>query len=502
MKNISLKVTNLSLSKKFNPLISNLSFSFKSGDKVGIIGEEGNGKTSLLNAIYNNQSEVFYNGSIGYIEQNIDKWNDVTILEYLTCNDPNNLGYEYTDLLSNYYTNAPLYGLDDSFLDKTCKIVDISGGEKLKLQLLKTFTYNYDIILLDEPTNDLDLTMIALIEKYINEFEGIVLFVSHDLMLLRNCANKILHLEIVNRKSTPISTMFDGCYEDYLTTRQEEHDKMTHQARNEQKDYIKHKVKLNDMYNRATSALKAVPRSAPSKGRLLKKTVKRTKKMVEHNENKVRTKVNTLESDINISFVNNKMNDRKIYELIDYDLKVGNRVLIKGINLTILGGSKTVVVGANGCGKTTLMKKICQDMANENIFYMPQQYSEVLDDNQTPFEFIRSNVSVEYSDDEVNNVLTSMRLDYDEINTKSGDLSEGQKAKTIISLLALNSYDLVLIDELSRNISPLSLEVIIKLFQNYDGTVFAISHDKYFVENVFNKIIKIENCQLLTVDKI
>ncbi len=504
---MNITIKNLSIKRGLSNLVENLIFKLNSGDRLAIIGEEGNGKSTLLDILYNNgidlnalshKGEIFTVGTIGYVRQSSDDWKQFSAYDFLMNNNKDNLDYDNIQFIGDIYKNLSLFNIDEKVVDNNERLSTLSGGEKTKLRLVKEFSKACDIILLDEPTNDLDIKTIELLEDLVNNFEGIIIFVTHDISFIKSCANKILHIELLNRQNKPKATFYEGTYNDYVKEKMDSYEKSVHQARNERVKYLKHKHKLNDMYNRATSALKKISRSAPAKARLLKKTVKRTKKMIEQNERNLKTEVDTLESHINIRFINSDFPSKSIYSLNNFDLKVENRVLINNVELELFTNEKYVIVGENGCGKTTLLKKIIADLANTEIkyFYMPQKYQEILTVDQSALEFMQSKTKQTITNDEIMNVLTSMKLDYDEINGPINNLSEGQKAKVIMSLLCLEKHDLIILDELTRNISPLSLEAIIELLKHYQGTILAVSHDRYFIDEVFNKKIVIENKEL------
>ncbi len=508
---MNIVVKNLSIQRGLYTLIQDLSFELNAGDRLAIIGEEGNGKSTLLEFLYNSgetlsdfnfSGKIFRDGEIGYVRQATDVWRDYFVYDFLVNDSIDSMFYSDVGIMNQVYKNLSSFNLNKKVLDS--KIGVLSGGEFMKLKLLKEFSKDLDIILLDEPTNDLDIQTIEVLEQFVKDFSGVIVFVSHDINFIKNCANRILHIELLNRQNTPKATFYEGSYDDYVSSKLKSYEKSVHQARNERVAYLKHKDKLNNINNKAVAALKSVSRSNPHKAKVLKKTVKRTKKMIEQNERTVKTKVDTLESQININFLNSDVHAVSLYSLNDYCLEIDGKVLIENINIELLTNNKYVIVGENGCGKTTLIKKVAEDLKEQkiNYFYLAQKYEEVLNVDKSAFEFIHLNTGVMVSDDEINNVLTSMNLDYEEINSPLYSLSEGQKAKVILSLLSLKSYDIIILDELTRNISPLSMEVVVKLLKEYHGTILAISHDRYFIEEVFNKIVCVENKQIRIEDTI
>lgn len=509
---MNVKVKNLTVGYDLKQLITDLSFSLGKGDRLALIGEEGNGKSTLLNLIYNYANnipvvcdydgDIFIEGSISRVTQTINDWFEYTVLDYIFNEDKENLSYEHTEHIDYFYRHLTEFNLNKKMFDDNVQLKYLSGGELMKLKLLKLFSKGSEIIILDEPTNDLDTATIELLEKLIINYDGIVIFATHDISLIKNCSNKILHIEIVNRKNKPKATLYSGSYDEYIGKIKDEFEKKTHQQRNERKEYLKNKDRLNDIYNKSVSALKSVSRSDPHKARVLKKTVKRTKKMIEQNEDVVKTKVDTPENAINIIFKDSSKSANIVYHLDGYNLYINDRLLIKDIKMNLMAGEKYVIMGNNGCGKTTLVKKVIDDLnqSGANYFYLPQKYNEVLKGSHSAFDFVKNNTEIDITNDEINNVLTSMGLNFDEINNSILNLSEGQKVKLILTLIMIKDYDILILDELTRNVSPLNLEVIIEALTNYKGCILAVSHDRYYISKVFDKKIIVEDLELKLED--
>ncbi len=484
-------------------VIKNLSFKIRENEKIALIGQEGNGKTTILNAIYNNcnvegfsiSGQVFASKNIAYIKQSIDEWSMFTVVEYLVCESIEN-AYDFDyNKLSVYIRNLERFKLDRRIIDNNPRIDMLSGGEKLKLQFLKTLSEEFDLLLLDEPTNDLDLEGVEFIEDYILNCEKKVVFVSHDRTLIDNCATHILHIEMLNRQTKQVNTFFHGNYSEYIKDKYEKHDKSVHQRQNESRAYRKKQIRLNDIKNKVVSKQNNISRSKPYEAKRLKKMVKSTKRMIENNESTIKTNVDTFESNINIEFKSSDVNNKVLYELNGYDHTVGDsKLLIKDVNITLYGKSKYVIVGNNGCGKSTLVKKIVKDLNSTgvNYFYMPQDYSEVLDFEKTPISFLQEFCGTVVGLEDITNVLTSLNLEYEETVTRIKDLSEGQKSKVIIAILCLKKFDILVIDEITRNLSPLTLDEITLMLKEYNGCILAISHDRYFIDQIFDTVIDIK----------
>ncbi|MFV0551524.1 MAG: ATP-binding cassette domain-containing protein [Anaerorhabdus sp.] len=197
-------------------LINNLSFVLNKNDKIAIIGEEGNGKSTLLKAIINPnliqdyvsiQGDINKNGyQCGYLSQTLDlSWNDTELFEFIVKKKPSEgLDPSYYNDISKVVECLSKVDFDSSLLFENRLMESFSGGEKVKIQLAKILYEQPDILLLDEPTNDLDLKTLIWLEEFIKEIDRPVLFITHDEVLLENTASGILHLEQLKRKTSPV----------------------------------------------------------------------------------------------------------------------------------------------------------------------------------------------------------------------------------------------------------------------------------------------------------
>ena len=185
-------------------------------------------------------------------------------------------------------------------------------------------------------------------------------------------------------------------------------------------------------------------------------------------------------------------NSKVVLDLSLEKLEVQNIILKENINIKIIGKEKVCIIGKNGSGKTTLIKKIYDNMKNRTdlkVGYMPQNYDDLLNSKDTVLEFLRN----DYTKEEETNIRTylfSMKFTDDEIKSSVIDLSGGQKAKLFIVKLILEKANVLILDEPTRNLSPLSNPVIRNLLKNFEGTIISVSHDRKFIEEVCTRVIE------------
>ena len=486
-------------------IINNLNLSIDKNDKIAIIGEEGNGKSTLLKCIYNQDLIKDYtivtgkiiknNLNIGYLEQFLENsWESQIVEEYFVKNAPN------SDI--DYEKYSEIYKLEEIFktlnLDydkfKNRLIGKLSGGEKIKIQIAKILLNSPDLLLLDEPTNDIDIETLEWLENFILISKIPILFISHDEILLEKVANGILHLEQIKNKTKAKYTFEHIGYREYVEKRNYLIDKMYQISRYEKREKEKQLQRINDIYNSVRYNLETISRQNPSGGRLLKKKMKNVKAMRDRVQDKKITEAPYVEEKIFAKFHNeDEIHNSKV--ILDFSLdklKVDNIILKENIHIEIIGKEKVCIVGKNGSGKTTLIKKIydsIKDRKDIKVGYMPQNYDELLTIKISALEFLK----IDYTKEEettIRTYLASMKFTNDEINSSVSSLSGGQKAKLFIIKLIIEKANVLILDEPTRNLSPLSNPVIRNLLKNFEGTIISVSHDRKFIEDVCTIIIE------------
>ncbi|NLB11169.1 ABC-F family ATP-binding cassette domain-containing protein, partial [bacterium] len=268
----------------------------------------------------------------------------------------------------------------------------LSGGEKIKVQIIKLLLQEPSLIILDEPTNDLDLRTLIWLEEFIKDFKGGVIFVSHDETLLENTANAIIHLEQLKRKQKA-KTVFASCtYRQYLEKRSLYIDRQNKLSAKEQKERQKKQEILRRLHSRVEFELNQAVRS-PTVGRLLAKKMRNIKAQEKRLEKNKPTEKIESEEAINIFFdpVEKIPPKKRVIEFVSIGMSIGERELCENVEFSLYGPEKVVIIGDNGVGKTTLIYKLLKVLSYTPgiiVAYMPQNYNELLAENYTPTQYL------------------------------------------------------------------------------------------------------------------
>ena len=501
-----IEIKNLSIKVNDRYLIKDLTLNLNKNDKLAIIGEEGNGKSTLLKCIINkcNYAEItglinLNNNKIGYLEQNIkEKYRNQKVNDYIFIND-----IDYYNKINSFYKYLEILNLKDDILDKYLNI--LSGGEKIKVAILKLLLDDNDVLFLDEPTNDLDIETLLWLESFINRVDIPIIYISHDETLLSKTANMILHIESLKRKTECKHTLLKIKYDDYVNLRLRTISHQTQIHNFERKELEKREEKLKKQKQRVEFEQNNISRSDPHGGRLLKKKMHNIKSQERKLENIDITEKPDPEEAINFNFEEVYIpNNKKIVNLYLETLKVKNNILSKNIELNISGNEHTCIIGKNGVGKTTLIRTIydnLKDRKDIKVGYMPQNYSEVFSNYDNVLDYITNSSKNKEELTKARMYLGNMKFTGEEMTGKINNLSGGSKAKLILMKLVLDKCDVLVLDEPTRNVSPLSNPVIRKILKEFNGTIISVSHDRKYIEEVANKLYILTNNGLNLIKK-
>lgn len=509
-----IQIRNLTIThrKDLRTIIRGFSFALNAGDKAAVIGEEGNGKSTLLKLLYNEElireyaqwsGEIIRNHArIGYLAQE------------LTDEDKGKSVYEYISELPLFFDLMPReissiacrLGLDAGFLYSEQKLYTLSGGERVKMQLAKILLEQPDVLLLDEPTNDIDIETLEWLEKFIRDSTLPVLYVSHDETLLENTANVIIHIEQIKRKTESRVTVEKMGYAQYISRRLAGLAHQEQVARKERSDFARQQEKLHQIQQKVEHQLGTISRGDPHGARLLKKkmgTIKAMERRFERQYDSF-TEIPDTEEAIFIRFSNEtKMqNGKRVLDFRLEQLEIDGNILASDIKLEVYGAKKICITGRNGAGKSTLLKRIEQTMrarTDLKTFYMPQNYEELLDFSETPVAFLTCTGERE-EHIRICTYLGSLKFTADEMAHPIAELSGGQKAKLLFLKMCMSGCNVLLLDEPTRNFSPLSNPVIRSLLKNVNAAIISVSHDRKYISEVCDTVYELTRTGLKKVE--
>lgn len=498
---LQIKKLGINLIKDDRDLLRDFDFSLNPGDKVGLIGEEGNGKSILLKTINNRKSvenyakisgEIHKKGEkIAYLPQSLDEYFlEMTVETYMgQVLDLSLLDY------NKLYRYLSDFELDEDLLFGGQKLKDLSGGERIKILLLFEILKDPTIFLFDEPTNDLDYESTKFITRLMKDMQIPLIFVSHDTSLLRSLANRIVHLEQVHRRQIARYTVFNGPYDLYIKERENQIRIQTARANKEREEFAKKAARYRKVYDSVNHAINSTKNDIEGKNLKDKMaSVKSLGKRLSKEKEKL-TQRPDFEDSIGIFFDENIeiANSKVVLDFKLDELRVGDKKLSQNIDLKVVGPEKICIIGKNGAGKTSLLKEIYKNLSKSNlkIGYMAQDYFEKLKDSETAISYLAKHDSKEEKT-RVSNLLGSLNFAREEMERSLKNLSGGQKAKVFFAKMNMDKAEVLILDEPTRNLSPLSQPEIIESLKNYKGAIIGVSHDRDFIKEVFDRVYELD----------
>lgn len=509
--------SNISKSYGIDQIIEDVSFGVNKGDRIGIVGPNGAGKTTLLGIIAGDiepTSGNIYKRSeykIGYLKQNSNFFSEGTVLKEAEksfahfaqmekelnrlqelINDHQSADFErnldrYTRLIEEYesiggYTykselKAVLaaMGFDESYYDK--KIATMSGGERTRLALSCMLLQKPDILMLDEPTNHLDLRMLSWLENYLIGFGGTILVVSHDRFFLDRIVNKIFDMHDMTLVD------YKGNYSEYLVKRQERLESQLKEYEKQQKEIAKQEEIIRRFKQHNTE-------------KLVKRAQSREKKLAHM---KVLEKPKGPEDRMKFSFGQEYKSGNDVIIAEKLEKSFGDRKLFSNVNLDIKKGERVCIIGDNGTGKTTLLKMLIgQESIDDGYlkigynvdFGYYDQGQQLLDDNETVLGEMKNAYRL-YTDTEMRSLLGRFLFKGDDVFKLVGSLSGGEKAKLSLLKLMLGSANTLIFDEPTNHLDIDAKEVIEEAITDFEGTVIIVSHDRYLLSKIPDRILEL-----------
>lgn len=509
------RIENGAISYGADTIIEEINFELDEKDKIAIVGRNGAGKTTLLKAIVDNSMleegigtnrfGVYKQGNpaIGYLkqidfedtsktmlEEILKEYKEITDLEkkieklsmkMLESSDEK-LIKAYTESMERYeflggYTykkeyETALRNFGFSIEDENKKISEFSGGQRTKIAFLKLILRKPDILLLDEPTNHLDIRAIEWLEKYLKNYKKTVVVVSHDRMFLDRIVNKVYEIEYGTM------TLYKGNYRDFERQKKENYEKQLKDYEYQQKE-IK---RLESIVNRF--------KYKPTKAKMALSKLKQIERMVKIEEpNKYDLK--TFHNNFNI-----KPSGKDVLHV--NDLKIGYNKVLQKVNFSLYRGEKLGIIGENGIGKSTLLKTIAGVLNplggnfefghNVNIGYFDQQM-EFKNMENTVFEEF-SEKFPELTTTKLRTILGSFLFTGEDVEKKIKVLSGGEKSRLKLCEIFKAEPNLLLLDEPTNHMDIVGKESLENILKEYEGTLIFVSHDRYFVNKIADKILE------------
>jgi len=523
---IDISIQNMGKSYFSNPIFVNVSIEIKEKDRIAIIGENGSGKTTLFKIICGDEKQstgdLFIRKGIrvGYLKQVPDEFEadtvedvlmtsfkkleklkiQMTVMESKMVNEPENserLLSDYSNLQTRYETEGG-YGIeeklskineglsfDSEFLKKSYKV--LSGGEKSRVCLGKLLLEEPDVILLDEPTNHLDINSIEWLENFLKQFKGSVLMISHDRYFLDSVVQNIYEL------SSKGAETYNGNYSYYMKERLVRYEQRMKDYNNQQKkikqmeDAVK---RFKDWGQRGDNEAMFV------KVRNMEKRINRLDK-VDRPDNGGKK--------IKLGFESDQRSGKEVILADNAELFIGKKLLVEDINIKIFNKEKVALIGPNGCGKSTLIKTIMKmhsdytgDVrlgSNVKYGYLEQDIN-FEDESTSVLESYRYEFSIQEND--ARHELAKFRFYGDDVFKKLNSLSGGERVRLRLAGLMRSDINLLIMDEPTNHIDIKTKEVLEEALVSFEGTLFFISHDRYFLNLLADRIIEITDCKMNT----
>lgn len=481
-------------------LIRDLNLTVEVSDKLTIIGEEGNGKSTLLNFLMEPELIQDYASISGEVHRHFSRY--AYLPQLLPIDDAKKSlnDYFFGDLevdldYALLYRLAQELHFESDRLASEQILATLSGGERLKVQLIKQLAQPYEILFLDEPSNDLDLDTLIWLQNFIATSPATVIYISHDPTFLAATATRILHLELLKKKREPRATIANIGYEDYIKERQLNFDKASKQARKDAEEHEKKLARHQRLQQSVQHALRQAHDS--TQGRLLAKKMKTVLSQGKRYEKEASqlTQMPDQESQIALFFeeIESLPPNKILVDLKNWELERAGKILAQNIHFQLKGQEKIGLIGTNGIGKTTFLtevRKILSQRTDLRLAFMPQNYDQELPLQKLPLDFLAPSGDM-YDLEKARTHLASLNFRREEIEHEIKHLSGGQKAKLLLLKLVLDKANVLLLDEPTRNLSPLSHPEITQLFCNFPGAIFCVSHDRSFLKQVCDKVYEL-----------
>ena len=516
---IVLSASNLTKVYGTDVILEGADFHVNNGDRIGLVGRNGAGKTTLLNMITGeltpDDGQVFVPAylKIGYLKQRDNFKSDDTVIEAINrifeplqkleeeiaraadmiaqnphdeslINRLDQLNQRY-ERQGGYTYKSEVTGIlnsmafNEDFYDK--KIDTLSGGERTRLALAALLLEKPDLLILDEPTNHLDIGMLKWLEQYLASYKGSIIIVSHDRYFLDRCTSRIFEIEHHKLKA------YDGNYSAFAEKKRQLREAELRAYSNQQREIARQEAMIRRMKERGTE-------------KLAKRAQSREKRL-EHVQKLDAPKIQ--EGKIKISFNQDFQSGSDVITADNLSKSFGfgkdRRLLFENVNMDIKRGEKICIVGPNGVGKTTLLKIILQELQPDEgrlkighnvTFGYYDQGQQLLNPSNTVLGEMKETYRM-YTDTQMRSLLGRFLFKNDDVFLKVQDLSGGEKARLALLKLMLGGANTLLLDEPTNHMDIESKEVFEEALSEFPGTAIVISHDRYFLQKIPDRILEL-----------
>ncbi len=519
---IILSASELSLSFGDTQILKNVSFSVNEGDRLGIIGVNGAGKTSLFRLItgeYTPDSGNIYiakDKTVGVLAQNtvsVNTESGGSLLEYMySAFEPllslereigelesrltdKTLSNDEISALSARLSNAHTRFSQDGGLEfrGRCRgmllrmgfseeqismpVSALSGGQHTRLALCRLLCREPDILMLDEPTNHLDITALSWLEAFLASYRKTVLLISHDRYFLDRITNKTLQIERNSAK------LYVGNYTKAKAQQAQDEASLEKRYKQQQKEIARIQANI-DFQRRCGQEHNFV-------------TIRAKQKQLDRME---KLSLTQKQKEVRISFASAKSTSNEVIKSKSLSFSYGAEPIIKNLSFLIRKGERVLFLGENGCGKSTLMKLITGSLAassgsieqgyNISVAYYDQENRSLCDSN-TVFDEMRSAYPTK-TNGELRSILALFLFGADDIDKRVSSLSGGERARLTLAKLIVNKVNLLVLDEPTNHLDISSCEALERALEDFDGTIVAVSHDRYFIDSIATRIIELD----------
>lgn len=466
-------------------LFEELSLTIHENDKIGIIGPNGGGKSTLLKIIAgleqaNNGTIDIGKERIGYLPQEPEFESYDTVESFFAAPD-----HKVEKVLAQ--TGLP-------HIDMTTPVTKLSGGQKTRISLAKVLLDNPSVLLLDEPTNHLDVSALKWLQKFIVEFRGSVVIVSHDRALLNNTVTQIVEIDSINNEVNKFAGNYDAYIQGkaLLVEKKEEAYTAQEKKRKKMEEWIRHRQDIAS----------AIPLPAMGKQiRMMKRRLER--EVVSQEIDRPKQYQSFSKSSLSGDVPSSKL----ILRAAGISKQLAGKQILDGVDFEVRGAERVAIAGGNGSGKTTLFKIITGEWEadtgtvtigpNINVGYFAQEH-EILDPNRTVLEEFLATERLEIGNKDARKILGSFIFKGDDVFKKVKDLSLGQRVRLLFAKLMSQRNELLILDEPTNHLDIVSKESVEQALREYSGALLVVSHDRYFLEQIGITIaLHLENGKLI-----